>query len=159
MCVVCILLLVMSCFHRSFGYITLRCHRWRPFSSLTLALYTPAACSASNAIQLHMYLQDHYACWLNRIQFFTLVNTNMSSLGVVGVKIIAGTIFQQGILRYHFYIHSLNSMHICQKNVNDSMSTMFTINILISMPTSAARRAKEIAIYLYQALVKSWNDL
>lgn len=32
----------------------------------------------------YIYLQDHYACWLSRIQFFTLVNMNMDYISCWG---------------------------------------------------------------------------
>lgn len=61
-----------------------------------------------------MYLQDHYACWLNRKQFFTLVNTNMNTHCVrmyvvyivkwcysLGCKIIAAHTFTAGGIQFH----------------------------------------------------------
>lgn len=92
----------------------------------------------------YMYLQDHYACWLNRKQFFTLVSMNMNmnthSVYVVyditkwcciiwGAKSLRRSTFSTGGIQSHspvcilcplqlhviYNIQSLNSMHICRE--------------------------------------------
>lgn len=126
-------------------------------ANITNAAFTPCvfrlhcvsisiSCNAVwNAIRIHVYLQDHYACWLNRKQFFTLVNMNMNTHSVyyvyniikwcysLGCKIIAAQnifIGRDSIPFSGVYLHththslshstwykiqSLNSMHICRE--------------------------------------------
>lgn len=122
------------------------CHRWRPFSSL-------AALLLQHAVR---QMQFSYICICRTIMLVDWIEYNFlhwwtrtwASRVVVGVKIIDGApFFSKGFYDIIFiFIRLIRCTYAKKKEMWTTLSTLFTINILISMP---ARRAKKSAIYLY----------